>query len=925
MKTHAFLVALVFVCVLLCSGSLFAENEPGFDCSKAKTEIEKLICSSDELTGLDSRLSGIYSELMSALDKNGKAELKASQIEWLKKRALLVQETILPADSPEVIQIKKKKNLKNVYGARLSDIKKRLETLTSKESQILASNEKSGMVSKAAESNEEKNKNAVRPKLIMEELYALGRIGGNYDERMSFSTNDTNYKLLWEKVLAVMGISKERLISGAGHYDTALEILGQIRTGLAENSDYQKTWAENQERVFSAGYAADKDTPPIEPTGLNLPKRAHGDFLYQSASWHFYKGEYDKALEIYRKIEKIKDAPIRGYASYMVMRILNNSGKKAEAYELSEKILSDNALKYVHVLTANYRFVIMYYDGPPEASEKHLRWLSGIVRVNPASASELELRVSDYYDALEQLASYLLLYAPQTYSVDWWLIDEPGMPENGRQAAFSPGMQSVIKVASKDELIDWMQSLTAYNVFATDWLWALHEQDNAYWKQNRKIVTHAWNRWKKGDGGEWLQIAAQRVHPEDELAAEILKASMPFFSAEWKKETKHYKNWLFELWENDIRILIGRNEFREAMSLISNHHDFGSLPYYRWSWNDSSRHAECLSKVLRWLVYTGQTDSARECLSKILYKYPNSFKEWQALLAKSWEEMPLSYHNEYNCTLWDGIINVLPTKALYDLADNQDVPESERALFIRSAFTRAIILGYGNDILEKYAVLAAKLHPSIKEQIISSVANHDRNDCIDLLLRMPRFRPVPNKGGRDVNIDENAMKNMTAIDVYNHNDNNWWCRYEFKSAEEQIIGLAIIIPETFNTDMFRTSGKDNIEFKPYIEKQKSFLSLHPYNKMIDMNEIAALEAVPAAPQFLSEAVIERESRFYWKFWQSEKTRNKHAANLHYAVRTTRYGCDRCGSHTAYSKKAYRILHKQYGKTTWAKITPYWFK
>jgi hypothetical protein len=55
-----------------------------------------------------------------------------------------------------------------------------------------------------------------------------------------------------------------------------------------------------------------------------------------------------------------------------------------------------------------------------------------------------------------------------------------------------------------------------------------------------------------------------------------------------------------------------------------------------------------------------------------------------------------------------------------------------------------------------------------------------------------------------------------------------------------------------------------------------------------------------------------------------KVKNKSAKALHYAVRTTRYGCERNGSHGDYSQKSFEILHNSYGDTVWAKATPYWF-
>jgi len=45
--------------------------------------------------------------------------------------------------------------------------------------------------------------------------------------------------------------------------------------------------------------------------------------------------------------------------------------------------------------------------------------------------------------------------------------------------------------------------------------------------------------------------------------------------------------------------------------------------------------------------------------------------------------------------------------------------------------------------------------------------------------------------------------------------------------------------------------------------------------------------------------------------------------LHFAVRSTRYGCTDEETGT-YSKQAFDILHKRYPKSAWTAKTPYWF-
>jgi len=79
------------------AGALFWSSvslaaEPAFDCAKAESSAEKLICSNDELADLDQTLAGIYSkavDVVQSLDAGAEDELntlKAYQRGWVKGR-----------------------------------------------------------------------------------------------------------------------------------------------------------------------------------------------------------------------------------------------------------------------------------------------------------------------------------------------------------------------------------------------------------------------------------------------------------------------------------------------------------------------------------------------------------------------------------------------------------------------------------------------------------------------------------------------------------------------------------------------------------------------------------------------------------------------------------------------------------------------
>jgi uncharacterized protein len=57
-----------------------------FDCKKAKTDIEKLICSDKELSKLDDELNKAYKELLNKTNENDKKMIIQEQRDWIKER-----------------------------------------------------------------------------------------------------------------------------------------------------------------------------------------------------------------------------------------------------------------------------------------------------------------------------------------------------------------------------------------------------------------------------------------------------------------------------------------------------------------------------------------------------------------------------------------------------------------------------------------------------------------------------------------------------------------------------------------------------------------------------------------------------------------------------------------------------------------------
>ena len=91
---------LIFISILLISSYLYSNDriQPSFDCSKAKTRVEKLVCSDEDISRVDRDMQKAYDLMMGKYDlaymnEEAKEEikpylekLKQSQIDWVKYR-----------------------------------------------------------------------------------------------------------------------------------------------------------------------------------------------------------------------------------------------------------------------------------------------------------------------------------------------------------------------------------------------------------------------------------------------------------------------------------------------------------------------------------------------------------------------------------------------------------------------------------------------------------------------------------------------------------------------------------------------------------------------------------------------------------------------------------------------------------------------
>jgi hypothetical protein len=258
--------------------------------------------------------------------------------------------------------------------------------------------------------------------------------------------------------------------------------------------------------------------------------------------------------------------------------------------------------------------------------------------------------------------------------------------------------------------------------------------------------------------------------------------------------------------------------------------------------------------------------------------------------------------------------NSLSTVELWRLAGCGEFKRGERAMFARSAWSREYALG--RTVSGEHDKLMRDLNPEITKSW-RSPAGHDvtpdDHRVLADVLASPGMNMVMDSFSRMPDGDGENKGQLTGVDHYNHNDNNWWCGWETKLRDKQVQDL---LQETFSG----YPQRDKPDYYAAIAKQlQPALRASFVSRMRDQSELAALSRVDCAPRLLGLRTIAWVKHPGW--FDSGEAQAEALANV---VLASRYGCNRQGSHRDYSQKAFSLLHVKFGETAAAKRTRYWF-
>jgi hypothetical protein len=410
----------------------------------------------------------------------------------------------------------------------------------------------------------------------------------------------------------------------------------------------------------------------------------------------------------------------------------------------------------------------------------------------------------------------------------------------------------------------------------TDWIFTFqYDQDGGR--------IHALERWRQRHSLPWLVAALSKIDAGDPAAPELVRAAeeVPAGSPAYPTVAYHRVRLLLKSGENEkARALLddllsphgpkltvsSRNVFlAQRLVLSTSFEDFLAraprpVAELSYDWDDGPA---CNSKACKDFIYG--TGVSKETL--------------------------LRFDRDSAFTL-----NLrLPLDMLAHAVAGDELPEPLRGELAVATWTRAVMLDR-HDVAVALIPEIEKAYPVTKELLESyAAAGPDEKDqtALFVMLHFPGMRPFVNFG----------VARETRMDKIDNYRDNWWC------AD---VGADV---ETVN---YEKNFYDRSQRKAAIPENAP-----PYPAFLSAEQVKTageewkrLAASGSGDSYLPKKTLE---------WASDHPHDPRLAEaLHFAVRTTRYGCGVDKHIGVLSHKAFTVLHERYPNSKWAKATPYWF-
>ena len=455
-----------------------------------------------------------------------------------------------------------------------------------------------------------------------------------------------------------------------------------------------------------------------------------------------------------------------------------------------------------------------------------------------------------------------------TWSLDALIGDEPD--------DFSEVEENTLKFFKKQK--EWRddryRAITAQAPLAdiTDWIFTLQQSDAA-------VGNHAVARWQKVRTVPWLVAALAKSGPHEQSTDSLLAAAteIPPTSPAFTMVLYHR-----------IRLLMERGDFDSARTLLNKqlpqlqtHLTASSLNlflaqrmYLALDFNDFLGHAA--RKVIE--VDEGYDEGAERPLCG------DNKKCFDLLYGGASKKDPQPRFDEETAAFLN---SRLPLELLQQAALSRQVPERLRSELALATWTRAVMLNK-HEVARTLVLAIQQAYPQTRDLMEAYTKANEADQHyagLFVILHYPGMRPYVNAGAA-------RIEELEKIEDYR---DNWWCTEVGHEVSDRVHE----IPAGF--------VQQKSPFSP------AFLSTAELAAgASDWQKLASLST---APYYLTQETLQ------WAKERPEDPRIPEA--LHFAVRTTRYGCDDRDV-SSLSRQAFRLLHSRYPQSVWTKKTPYWF-
>ena len=732
----------------------------------------------------------------------------------------------------------------------------------------------------------------------------------------SYSGSDTwQNQDAWKKLVAAT-LPAGQAVQEVG-YDCRigypLQVLQSRIAALGKDNPYVQQWLKVQGKVLqvcSTPDTADTALPEPAETDPAHPTMQAEDRAYQEASIAFYKDK-PKAIELFRAIAA-SDSPHKAAARYNIANLMANSKDVVAARAEANAILADPVFASIHGITQELLGYIANLEDTPAGWSALIDDSIKIIETPTKDILASDKLKADYGRALNDI-DYAGIRGKRD---DWWLAGT--LPENPTIS------KSILDASRQRPMALWIMAGQTLQ----------ENYDAAPWS----LVGDKWQQRTASYLDQALTVAPSgaqmpalpldvlntlRAKPDDATREALWGKVHGAFDAAQKScgdapETAALGTYLAQA----VRVSAATGHFDQAYD------ELGKLPLKASSFYQYN----VVQKLGQYLVGQGMAQEGRKMRDTLLTPaymsaMPASmtpgvtdwFANFMGLVAEDEAHWKSALATNSQKTA-NPILNFLPAKTLWALAEDPMFSGDQKALLTRVAWTRGYARGgtpSASDTDKLYAV-NRKLKESADKIAAEFPKLRPERQRLLTVLRNPRLGILVNSPDLWSSLEN--VDDWNDVSSGDHNDRNWWCPLE---TDRQLAGLRTDLKN--NAGMIDSDGYSYRGLAPVYDqklrdslttKMDELLKRHPMVKAVNWKEVAALASMPSAPRLLSQSAI--------RWGKASKGDDGAPEALALAVKTTRYGCNWHGRHRAYSETAQQLLKSKFGSSTWAAQTPYWF-